>query len=487
MTYKTLINKIDMASLQVISGIGKINRIKLLNNEKIRVIFLFQSSSFWPSWDSVWELMSRNNRFEVKMVLCDIPVKEKTQFENSAQFLSDSDIDYTHINDFNIDDYKPHIIFLHTPYDGHRPRSLYSKNLCIKGYRIIYIPYGIEISDIEKARSDHFHGGVTNLAWRIYTFSPDIIPYYKMFSLTSGEMVKAFGHPKFDSYKKPPLEMPQEIKDQAKGRPILLMKVHFPKKVAGKFITPSISIYKKFLSEISKYNNIFCIFMPHPKFYEQLGKFESVHKFQALIKNAHNVIEYTGDDYRPVLMNADFHVIDRSALMIEAGVTGRPVLYVEANPEEKMTLPVEQIISKYYRAKNADDILRYVDQVAMMGEDPLKEERMEAVSAILPFEKSTAADLIVADIINSLDNEQQDDGDQVFESIREYADEIFMNDEIIAAIANHHKNSIKNHLSYRLGQEIVQAAKAPKQLFSLPKRMLSAYRDFKNNIPFNSE
>ena len=374
---------------------------------------------------------------------------------------------------------------MQTPYDGHRPRSLHSRNLSIKGYRLIYIPYGIEISDIDKARSDHFHGGVTNLSWKIYTFSPDIIPYYKMFALTSGDMVKAYGHPKFDSYKNGnTIDMPEHIKFQAKGRAILLMKVHFPKKVSGKFITPDVGIYKKFLSDITNYNNIFCVFMPHPKFYEQLAKYEDTQKFKTLIDNAHNVIEYTDDDYRPVLMNADYHIVDRSALMIEAGVTGRPVLYVEATPEEKMTLPVEQIISKYYRAKNIREVMAYVDQVVMMERDPLKEDRMEAITAILPSGSSTAADLIITDIVQSMNCEKGENEAQVFQDIREYADTIFLNEEILDSVIKNGNDSVKNHLSYRIGHEIVQTFKQPTRMLSLPKRLIHTYKEFKNGVPF---
>ena len=116
------------------------------DGEKIDIVFLFQAASFWPSWESVWDACNEDIRLNPIMLVCDYDIKEKTQFKSAQNFLNKKNIKFRHISDVNLDDISPHIIILQTPYDGHRPFYLRANRLSAKGYRIVYIPYGIEIS-----------------------------------------------------------------------------------------------------------------------------------------------------------------------------------------------------------------------------------------------------------------------------------------------------------------------------------------------------
>lgn len=481
----TIANKLDHTSLQIAFALGKLNRVKYISGQKIRVLFVFQAASFWPSWETVWEHIITDDRFDVQMILCDDGGKEKVQFKTAAKFLEQNGISYKHFNEFNITEFNPHVVFLHTPYDGHRPRSLHAKNLALCGYRLIYIPYGIEISDIPKARSDHFHLSVTNLAWRVYTFSQQIIPYYKMFSRTTGENVRAFGHPRFDVYNqdnKP--SMPPEIEQRAKGRPVLILKVHFPKKVGGKFITPDVGIYKHFLKKMAEYRGVFVVFMPHPKFYEQLAKYENINTFKNTFKDLENVLEYTDDDYRPVFINADYHIVDRSALMVEAGYTEKPILYVKSSPEEKMTKPVERIVSSYYQADRVAELFDFVETIVMQNADPLRDDRLQVVYDVIPPKDLSSAALIVNDIASSIEDEglEQNDHSDGEEFLLGHIFEIIKHDEIAGTLRKRDARQVKNHLSYRLGAEMVKASKSVIGLLRLPYSLVTVYRNFKNDV-----
>lgn len=400
------INKNKLTEFMLIDLSNKILRRPYINGEKIDVVFIFQSPSFWPSWESFWKACIEDKRINPIMLVSDDPIKEKVQFANARIFLDEIGINYKHISEVDLSILNPHIIVLHTPYDGHRPRYLHGKQLTAKGHRTIYIPYGIEISDISRARNDHFTGGVTTTAWRVYTFSKEMIPYYKMFSPTGGDMVRSFGHPKFDlSNKKHFPSLPDDILKKARGRKVLLLKVHFPKKVNGKMITPSIDMYVNFIKTISSYQNLFCIFMPHPKFYEELANFKNVDEFKEIISGTENMVEFTEDDYRPVLMNCDYYIVDRSALMVEAGVTGKPILYVSTKDPEPMTRPVQKIVDSYYQASTGKEIKKFMDEVVLLDEDPLKDEREEIFNSIILDMKGKSGYLIKEDMVNSLIND----------------------------------------------------------------------------------
>ncbi len=377
-----------------------------VKDEKIDIVFIFQSASFWPSWESVWNACEEDNRFNPIMLVSDDEFKEKTQFRTAKKFLKEKNIPFKHISEVNLSDIRPHIVVLHTPYDGHRPKYLFGGRLSSQGYRVAYITYGIEISDIEKARNDHFNGGVTANAWRVYTFSKDMIPDYKLFSPTGGDMVRSFGHPKFDYLNKKHFpELPDIINDKANGRKIVLWKVHFPKEVDGKMITPSLEMYEELLNNISKYKNLFFIFMPHPKFYEQLSKFKDVRNFQNTIKRLENMFEFSEDDYRAVLVNSDYYIIDRSALMVEAGVTNKPILYVSAKSSEAMTAPIKKIVDSYYQACTFKEIKTFLDDIVTGDTDPFRDDRIDVYKSVIPTIDGKSGYRIKEDMINTLKKE----------------------------------------------------------------------------------
>jgi hypothetical protein len=454
-----------------------------IEGEKIDIVFIFQSASFWPSWESVWDACNADDSFNPIMLLCDESIKEKTQFRTARKFLEEKNIPFEHVNDANIETINPHIIVLHTPYDGHRPRYLYGKRLSALGYRIVYIPYGIEISDIQKAREDHFTCGVTTASWRIYTFSKDIIPYYKMFSPTGGEMVRSFGHPKFDYLNKKKFpSLPTEIIKKAKGRKVLLLKVHFPKKVNGKMITPPIGLYEFFLNSLTMYKNLFCIFMPHPKFYEELAKFRDVKKIKGMIDNAENIIEYTGDDYRQVLVNCDYYIVDRSALMIEAGITNKPILYIKTALPEAMTAPVQKIVDSYYQAVTRKDIKKFIDDVVIPDNDPLKDRRRSIFESVIPPMSGKSGYNIKEDIKDSLSTESLKENNQqntlLTSELKEYITELYQMKESQDAIITIHKQKVMNHLTYRVGKVMMECTRTPFGFFKIPFRIRKAHKEF---------
>jgi hypothetical protein len=374
-------------------------------DEKIRIAFIFQGASFWPSWESFWLAVKADDRFEAKMYVCDDTYSEKSQFLTARTFLTDLGISFAPIHDVNLTELNPHIVVIQTPYDGgHRPKSLHGNKLTARGFRVIYVPYGIEISDIQRARNDHFAGAVTCYAWRIYTFSKRIIPEYKMRSQTGGDMVRAFGHPKFDFFVGPDRpDMPADILAAANGRKIVLWKVHFPKKIGGRLITPSMKEYFEFAKVITEYPDLFFVFMPHPKFYETANRFFDADAFMDMLDTAENAVQFFGDDYRGILLNADFYMMDRSALMIEAGVTEKPVLFLQNNRyTERMTPPVQQIVDTYYSAVNCAGMRRYIDDVVIKGEDMMEPERIAAVRDVMPPLTGKSGIMIKNDIIEGL-------------------------------------------------------------------------------------
>jgi len=391
----------------------KQNKVMYHSGEKIRVVFLYQVASFWPSWEYLYQSMVKDNRFEVKLVLLNETAREEFQMVTAQEFLEQNNIEYSLFEEFDLERFQPHILFIQTPYDaGHRQKEHWSASFKAHGYRVVYIPYGVEISDTLDSHSMHFRQHVVVNSWRVYTFSDLMKRDYWKYSYNRGA-VRALGLPRFDSlYWKDNFGLAEELKERVRGRKVVLWKVHFPKIIEenGKniFVTPDINEYINFAEKIPEYGEYFFIFMPHPRFKaptrnEELQKLACtlVEKLETM----DNVYIDMADDYRNSLMNADYIIVDRSAVMVEAAVVQAPVLYMY-NPDyyEPVTDAIHDLIDSYYQGSNLDDMVNFME-MARSEEDPKREEREKAFKKCIPYYDGKCAERIMDDIESGLNEE----------------------------------------------------------------------------------
>lgn len=389
-------------------------KVPYLDGEKIRVVFLFQVASFWPSWESFYNACKADDRIEVKFLLLDETVREKVQMKTARGFLNSQNIEYTEFCEFDIDAYQPHVIVVQTPYDaGHRIKAHWSSSWKAKGYRVVYVPYGIEISDTQTSHAMHFEQHVIENAWRVYTFSETMLQDYRKYCINAGA-VRALGLPKFDSlYHKENFKLDEELVERINGRKICLWKVHFPKifEENGKdlFVTPDVNEYIKFAEYAAENKNIFFIFMPHPRFKEPVKNKklqELAIKLMNTLEGIDNVYIDTKDDYRYSLVNADFIIIDRSAVMVEAAATGVPILYmVNNNFYEPVTKAIEPLMNSYVQGSTCEDMIDFTEK-CMRGIDESYTERMEVFNACIPWFDGKCGERIKEDIVCSVENDK---------------------------------------------------------------------------------
>jgi hypothetical protein len=276
------------------------------------------------------------------------------------------------------------------------------------GARIVYIPYGIEISDTEDARFAHFHTFVVRNSWKIYTLSDKMKEDYQEHCYNR-HSVRALGHPRFDFYKEHGhLPLTINVKEKSLGRKIILWKAHFPKLIleGSKYyqVTPYITEYIKFAKELHAYKDLFFVFMPHPMFFSmtidvQLRK--EADDLIEILKTIDNVYIDLADDYRDSLINADAIIIDRSGIMIEAAVVNVPILYM-TNPDftEKLTEAVLPLVETYYQGNSYTDMLNFLNKD--IYKDIKKEIRIKALHKCIPYLDGACGRRIKEDIINSL-------------------------------------------------------------------------------------
>ncbi len=388
-------------------------KVPFRKGEKIRIVFLYQIASFWPSWELLFEAMKEDNRFNVELVLLDETAREAFQMVTAEEFLKKKNINYTLFEDFELEEFNPHIVVIQTPYDEwHRKREHWSASFKSKGYRIIYIPYGIEISDTEDSHYMHFCQHVIVNSWRVYTFSDLMKRDYRKYSYNR-EAVRALGLPRFDAlFYKERFELDDELKQRIAGRKVILWKVHFPKIITENtkevFVTPDVNEYLRFANKIPEYKDFFFIFMPHPRFKAPVKDEELqylIGELADMVEKMENVYVDTKDDYRNSLMNADYIITDRSAVMVEAAAVHVPVLFMyNSEYYEPVTKAVEELVNSYYQGSKYEDMVQFMD-MAGRGRDYKKEERETAFRNCIPFFDGKCSARLMDDIEKGMSEE----------------------------------------------------------------------------------
>ena len=346
-----------------------------MNNlmEKIRIVFVFQVPSFWPSWESLYNECLNDSRLEVRLAwIDDLSYGDKAQMENGERFLQKKGLSYQIFSPEEILAYRPHYMVYQTPYDkGHRPLAYWTMRYKRNGARIVYIPYGIEISDTAESRYKHFTLPPVLNAFRIYVMSEAMGEEYKK-QCANAAAVRALGLPRFDAFAhRERFSLPAELQKKIDGRKVILWKSHFPKVFSsgGRKLqaTPDLDEFLKFVSYIRTHEELFFIFMPHPKYTDSTIELELREKAVRLLealKTCDNVYVDMADDYRHTLMHADAVMIDRSAVMVEVAALKCPVLYLyNANYREPMTAPIQKLLDSYVCGTKAEDMAMFCDQI----------------------------------------------------------------------------------------------------------------------------
>lgn len=388
------------------------NKVPFFSGEKIRIVFIFQVASFWPSIEPFYESVRDDSRFDVQIICYDEDYDRTIKTDTARRYLEGEKIKYIPYENFDIDAFRPHVVVVQTPYDTNRAERYKSTSLKAKGYRVVYIPYGIEIAATEHARQAHFNEAVVKNCWRLYTLSEVMKQDYNRYC-ENASAVRALGLPKFDAlYYSSKYPLWDEVIQQANGRPIILWKVHFPKVIQEHgeniLVTPYIDEYIAFARKLKQYEDLFFIFMPHPRFREfneDSGVRRSIDILMKAIEKEDNVYIDTHDDYRNSLVGADAVIVDRSAVMVEAGGMGVPVMYMY-NPDfnEPLTDAIKNLISTYYQGTTCADIERFIDMFRDRN-DPQKIERDATFRMCVSYFDGRCGERIKEDIIEAIQNE----------------------------------------------------------------------------------
>ena len=384
--------------------------IKYSRDEKIRIAIMFQVASYWASIESFYKECVADEEIDIRIFFVNELSVERAQIKNTTEFLNSKKIPFETYTEAAIKVFRPHVALYQPPYDtSYRNPSALSRHLMNMGTRIMYIPYGIEIADTEDAHLAHFHTYVIKNSWRIYTFSELMKEDYWKYC-PNRHAVRVTGSPKFDALSDKQVRLDESILKKADGRKIILWKMHFPKLiyegVERRQVTPYLSEYIKVAEEISKFTELFFVVMPHPMFFSQTiheSLAEEAQRLFSILDKQSNVCMDLSADYRNSLYNADAIMIDRSALMVEAGACGVPVFYMRnSDYEEPLTRAVKALVDTYIQGSTAQEMLDFICEFSAGGMTNSLSIRKTVLAEVIPYFDGMCGKRIVEDVKRSL-------------------------------------------------------------------------------------
>ena len=385
-------------------------KVRYIKGEKIRIMFFFQIASFWPSWESVYEAIKNNSEIEYKFVLLDFVNREPSQMKGARDFLINNNIEFEDYSDELLDNFNPHIVMMETPYDNwHRTRELSSGELIKRGIRLVYIPYGLEISTEKYSNNLQYELAFISNMWKIYVINESMKKNYLRYGTFYRDSVTPLGHPKFDGLFLRHSLTHYNLREKYKGKKIVLLKAHFRKEFANKdgsrfSVTPDENIYIDFFKKAKDYKDYIFVFLPHPKFYDYMS--EGLKLQYKKVLNQDNIIVFNEEDYREALYMADYIICDRSAVMIEIVAMNKPTLYMHnPNNEEKITDTFVEVVDSYYKGTTANDIVDFL-KMCESGVDSKKKDREKAFKNLLRNYDGKIGKRIVDDMVETIKKEE---------------------------------------------------------------------------------
>lgn len=200
---------------------------------------------------------------------------------------------------------------------------------------------------------------------------------------------------------------------QAAGRRIVVWKMHFPKLIYDGIrqlqVTPYLSEYIRFAGRMAVFADLFFVVMPHPLFFSETlphAVAEEARQLFGLLEAVPNAVMDLSPDYRCSLYNADAIIVDRSALMLEAGLCGAPVLYMRNQDyEEPLTRAVKCVADTYVQGNTAEDMAAFLEKFRRGALQERVGEQGAAIRTAIPFLDGLCGKRILDDMKDSIISE----------------------------------------------------------------------------------
>ena len=406
--------------------ICRIKRIQLFQRNALKrvqkkdiitVAFFLISESNWK-YEEIYNLMVKDDRFFPVIIICpligygnEIMLREMNQAYNTFHKKK-----YYVIKSLNesgnwLDvkkEIQPDIIFFTVPWNITKPEYLiqnYSKVLTC------YVPYGFKNSYLYQ---DQFNKPMHNLVWRFYLETEIHKKLSLKYSRNKSVNTVVTGAPGMDKLLQKNYQPADvwKIKNKSLKRIIWAPHHTIPGKGASLDYSTFLKYYNFMLNIARKYEGqIQIAFKPHPLLRSKLGmedvwgkeKTDVYYNKWAELPNG----QLNEGEYVDLFYTSDGMIHDSASFIVEYLYTNNPVMFLanDDNVSDRLNEIGKIALSKFYLAKKREDIIQFIENVIIKGNDIMKVERIQFFnSTIKPSNNLTASENIFNDLKKSIFN-----------------------------------------------------------------------------------
>jgi hypothetical protein len=379
--------------------------------EKVKVAFFLTHESVWK-YDLLFDLMLHNPRFDPVIFVCPVVNygMENMLFEMNKSFESFKKRGYNVLKTYdNITEeyldikkiFSPDIVFYTNPYEGLQDYRYYIKKF--PNTLTCYVPYAVMTVNLDLIYNLDFH----NLVWKIFAETSMHNEIASQKQRNKGRNIIVTGYPGFDQLiinKKP-----REVwKNKNSGLKKIIWAPHHSMTELNK-VSNFLEYYDFFLELAINYKDKLQIaFKPHhllrvkleSDYYWGKEKTDMYYNKWANLENC----QLENGDYIDLFLTSDALIHDCGSFMAEYLITGRPVLYMIRNESiiDYLNVFGAKTLAVHYQSRNQKQVIDFIENVVLKGNDSMKEERNNFVkNSLLPKNKLTASE----NILNYLESE----------------------------------------------------------------------------------
>lgn len=382
---------------------------RLRFKKQINVVFFASSLPMWR-YQHLYEELNKHPKFRTWIVIVPFSVysweQKKKDIESLIQYFKAKDIPHLLGIDVNGSflnirkDLHPDILFYPQPYPGNynsefEPRNFYDKLLC-------YCPYAFWMSRGDWSYDLPLH----RYAWKLFYSTELHRQDAKQYSKSGDRNVEVVGYPNADDFLS---NYHRDVwKSQNARKKRIIYAPHFTISAGGYLEQSNFLWLGEFMQEMAKLysDRIQFVFKPHPRLYSELCKHEEWGEEKTMAYyEAWNTMDNTQlqtGEFVDLFMTSDAMIHDSGSFSVEYHYSGKPVMYVADNIEEQISNKNElgeKAMRLHYIGKTKQDIIDFIENVVLKGEDPMKQKREQFKQDYLlpPNDKTVAQNM--ADVL----------------------------------------------------------------------------------------
>ena len=367
---------------------------RLRHKKKINVVFFASSLPMWR-YQHLYEALSKHPRFNVTIVIQPFIWWAESQKQENVQdlcrYFDDKSIQYllgTNAEGIILDvkgELKPDLLFYPQPYKDYFPEKIsynrfYNKLLC-------YYPYAFWRAKDSWSYDLPLH----RTAWKLFYSTELHREDAKLYALwNKGRNVEVVGYPTADDFLSG--DYIDVWKPQTTKKKRIIWAPHFTLFSGGPIKQSNfLWMAEVMLNLAKKYSNkLQFAFKPHPHLFGKLcehpdwGEEKAKEYYDAWVTMENTQLD-TGE-FVDLFMTSDAMIHDCGSFSVEYHYSGNPVMYVAEDFEEQVADMAEfgQLATRmHYVGTNGQDIIDFIENVVIGGNDPMKKKRAEFVQKYL--------------------------------------------------------------------------------------------------------